>query len=332
MTLTWILGFIFLIIKLSIVLIVLLTLAAYLVWVERKLLARMQARYGPNRAWKFGLLQPLADVIKLMTKEDAVPQGADKRIFLLAPGIVGATALLIFAVIPFGKDITLLGRTVPMVVTDLNVGLLFFLALSSIGVYGVALGGWASNSKYSLLGGIRAAAQMISYEVSLGLSLVPIVMLAGSFSLVDIVNAQNRLPFILMQPVSFILFFVSAAAEIKRIPFDLPEAENELVAGYHTEYSGMRFGLFFLGEYITMIVLGGLVAIFFLGGWRGPVLPPTLWFLSKVFLTVFILIWFRGTLPRLRYDRLMNIGWKVLIPVSLLNIMATGALILMVKP
>jgi len=320
----WITGTLLLIIKLLAVLIVLLTLAAYLVWVERKLLARIQARFGPNRAWRFGLLQPLADVIKLMTKEDTVPEGADKRIFLLAPGMVGATALLIFAVIPFGP--------VPMVIADLNVGVLFFLAFSSIGVYGVVLGGWASNSKYSLLGGVRAAAQMISYEVSLGLSLVPIVMLAGSFSLVDIVNAQSRLPFILMQPVSFILFFVSAAAEIKRIPFDFPEAENELVAGYHTEYSGMRFGLFFLGEYITMIVLGGLVAIFFLGGWRGPVLPPILWFLLKVFLTVFVLIWFRGTLPRLRYDRLMSIGWKVLIPVSLLNIMATGAVILIMKP
>jgi NADH-quinone oxidoreductase subunit H len=283
----------------------------------------MQARYGPNRAWRFGLLQPLADVIKLMTKEDTLPEGADKRIFLLAPGIVGVTALIIFAVIPFGPG--------SMVIVDLNIGVLFFLALSSIGVYGVTLGGWASNSKYSLLGGIRAAAQMISYEISLGLSLVPIVMLAGSFSLVDIVNAQDRLPFILKQPISFILFFISAVAEIKRIPFDLPEAENELVAGYHTEYSGMRFGLFFLGEYITMIVLGGLVAIFFLGGWQGPVLPPFLWFLLKVFLTIFILIWFRGTLPRLRYDRLMDIGWKVLIPVSLLNIMVTGAVILSIK-
>jgi NADH-quinone oxidoreductase subunit H len=328
---TQIVGFLLLIIKLLVVLIVLLTLAAYLVWVERKLLARLQARYGPNRAWRFGLLQPLADVIKLITKEDTVPAGASKTIFLLAPAVVGATALLIFAVIPFGKDITIQGRPVPMVVTDLNVGLLFFLALSSLGVYGVALGGWASNSKYSLLGGIRGAAQMISYEISLGLSLVPVVMLAGSFSLVDIVNAQTRLPFLLLQPLSFILFFVSAAAEIKRIPFDLPEAENELVAGYHTEYSGMRFGLFFLGEYITMIVMGGLVAIFFLGGWRGPIFPPIVWFLLKVFLTVFILIWFRGTLPRLRYDRLMGLGWKVLIPVSLLNIMATGAVILMVR-
>jgi NADH-quinone oxidoreductase subunit H len=328
---TWIIGLILLVIKLGVVLIVLLTAAAYLVWVERKLLGRMQARFGPNRAWRYGLLQPLADLIKLITKEDTVPEGASKMIFLLSPGVVAATALLIFSVIPFGKDLTIMGRTIPMVITDLNVGLLFVIALSSLGVYGVALGGWASSSKYSLLGGIRGAAQMISYEVSLGLSLVPIVMLAGSFSLVDIVNAQDRIPFILIQPISFILFFVSTAAEIKRIPFDLPEAENELVAGYHTEYSGMRFGLFFLGEYITMIVLGGLVAVFFLGGWRGPILPPFLWFLLKVWGIVFILIWFRGTLPRLRYDRLMSLGWKVLIPISLLNIMATGAVILIVK-
>jgi NADH-quinone oxidoreductase subunit H len=328
---TWIIGLILLVIKLGVVLIVLLTAAAYLVWVERKLLGRMQARFGPNRAWRYGLLQPLADLIKLITKEDTVPEGASKMIFLLSPGVVAATALLIFSVIPFGKDLTIMGRTIPMVITDLNVGLLFVIALSSLGVYGVALGGWASSSKYSLLGGIRGAAQMISYEISLGLSLVPIVMLAGSFSLVDIVNAQDRIPFILIQPISFILFFVSTAAEIKRIPFDLPEAENELVAGYHTEYSGMRFGLFFLGEYITMIVLGGLVAVFFLGGWRGPILPPFLWFLLKVWGIVFILIWFRGTLPRLRYDRLMSLGWKVLIPISLLNIMATGAVILIVK-
>jgi NADH-quinone oxidoreductase subunit H len=218
-----------------------------------------------------------------------------------------------------------------MVITDLNVGLLFAIALSSLGVYGVALGGWASNSKYSLLGGIRGAAQMISYELSLGLSLVPIVMLAGSFSLVDIVNAQTHYPFILVQPISFLIFFISAVAEIKRIPFDLPEAENELVAGYHTEYSGMRFGLFFLGEYITLIVLGGLVAAFFLGGWRGPLLPPLVWFILKVLAIVFVMIWMRGTLPRLRYDQLMSLGWKVFIPVALLNIMATGAVILMIE-
>ena len=325
---TWILGFIFLIIKLSIILVVLLTAASYLVWVERKLLGRMQARYGPNRAGLFGLLQPLVDLVKLVTKEDTVPEGASKVIFLLAPGVVAIMALLIFAVIPFGRGITVSGRSIPFVITDLNIGLLYFLALSSISVYGIALGGWASNSKYSLIGGIRGAAQMISYEVSLGLSLVPVVMLARSFSLVEITNAQSARPFILVQPISFLLFFIAALAEIKRIPFDLPEAENELGAGYHTEYSGMRFGLFFLGEYITMIILGSMVAVFFLGGWHGPFLPPIIWFLIKVWIIVFILIWFRATFPRIRYDQLMNVGWKVLIPIALLNIIATGALIL----
>lgn len=324
----WTLGFIFLIIKMSVILLILLTAASYLVWVERKLLGRMQARFGPNRAGLFGLLQPLADLIKLVTKEDAVPGGANRVIFRLAPGVVGLMALLIFAVIPFGGEITLWGRPVPLVITDLHVGVLFVLALSSISVYGIALGGWASNSKYSLIGGIRGAAQMISYEVPLGLSLVPVVMLARSFSLVEITDAQSRYPFILIQPVSFILFFVAALAEIKRIPFDLPEGENELGAGYHTEYSGMRFGLFFLGEYIMMIVLGSLVTVFFLGGWHGPLLPPIIWFVLKVGIVVFVLIWFRATFPRVRYDRLMNTGWKVLIPVALINILLTGAAVL----
>jgi NADH-quinone oxidoreductase subunit H len=326
---TWIAGLILLVIKLGVVLVVMLLVAAYFVWFERKLIGRLQVRYGPNRAGRFGLFQPLADLIKLATKEDTVPGSADKTIFLLAPAVVATTAMLIFAVIPFGKGFMFRGMPIPMLIADLNVALLFVIALSSLGVYGVALGGWASHSKYSLLGGIRGAAQMISYELSLGLSLVPIVMLARSFSLADIVNAQARYPFILAQPVSFLIFFVSAVAEIKRIPFDLPEAENELVAGYHTEYSGMRFGLFFLGEYITLIVLGGLVAAFFLGGWRGPFLPPLVWFIVKVLAVVFVMIWMRGTLPRLRYDQLMSLGWKVLIPVALLNIMATGAVILM---
>jgi NADH-quinone oxidoreductase subunit H len=328
MLLEWILGIIFLVVKLSIVLIALLVLAAYLVWVERKLLGRMQARYGPNRAFRFGLLQPLADLVKLVTKEDTIPGEASKTIFLLAPAVVGLTTLLIFAVIPFGNKIILWGRPVPLVITDLNIGILFIIALSAISVYGVALGGWASNSKYSLLGGIRGAAQMISYELPLGLSLIPIVMLARSFSLVEITRAQSAYPFILVQPVSFIIFFIAAVAEIKRIPFDLPEAENELGAGYHTEYSGMRFGLFFLGEYITMIILGSLVAVFFLGGWQGPLIPPILWYLIKVGIIIFILIWLRATFPRFRYDQLMNIGWKVLIPIALLNIIATGAVIL----
>lgn len=322
---SWIIGFILLFIKLMIVLGFLLLAAGWMVWVERKLLGRFQVRFGPNRAGRFGVFQPVADIIKMVTKEDVVPEGADRFIFLFAPAIPAITTLLLFAVVPFGEGFTFRGRLIPMVVTDFNVGVLYLFALLSLGVYGVALGGWASNSKYSLLGGIRGVAQMISYEVPLVLSVVPVIMLSGSFSLADIVNAQARYPFIVVQPVSFILFFISAAAEIKRIPFDLPEAENELVAGYHTEYSGMRFGLYFLGEYISLIVLGSLVAVFFWGGWHGPFLPPLIWFMIKVGIVIFFLIWMRGTLPRLRYDQLMRLSWKVLIPMALLNIVVSGA-------
>ena len=326
--LTWIAGFIILIAKLSIVLLVLLMLAAYLVWLERKFLARLQIRYGPNRAGKFGLLQPIADTIKMLTKEDIVPAAADRFIFLLAPAVVATTALMMFAVVPFGSSLTLFGKKIPLVIADLNVGLLYVFALSSLGVYGVAMGGWASNSKYSLLGGIRGAAQMISYELALGLSLIPIVMLADSFSIVEIVKAQEKYPFILVQPFAFVIFMISAMAESKRIPFDLPEAENELGAGYHTEYSGIRFGLFFLGEYVHLQVLGALVAVLFLGGWRGPFLPAPVWLLIKIIFVALVMIWVRGTLPRLRYDQLMALGWKVLIPAALLNIMVTGAILL----
>jgi NADH-quinone oxidoreductase subunit H len=327
----WIIGLIILLVKLSLVLVGLLLLAAYLVFAERKLLARLQIRLGPNRAGPFGLMQPLADAVKLLTKEDVVPNKADRLIFLFAPAVVAATALLIFAVVPFGQGWTIGNHQIPLVVADLNVGLLYVLALSSIGVYGVALGGWSSNSKYALLGGIRGAAQMISYELSLGLALVPVVMLAGSFSMVKIVAAQSQYPFLLVQPLAFFIFFVSAVAETKRIPFDLPEAENELVSGYHTEYSGMRFGLFFLGEYVTMVVLGSLVAVFFLGGWQGPLLPPLVWFFLKVLAVVFFMIWMRGTLPRLRYDQLMHLGWKLLVPLALLNIVVTGGVMLLLR-
>lgn len=330
MTTAWIIGFIVLLIKIGIVLVVLLLLAAYLSYFERKFLAWLQIRLGPNRAGPFGLLQPIADAIKLLVKEDIVPSKADRLIFLYAPAVVAGTALLIFAVVPFGQGIAIDGHPIPMVISDLNVGLLYILALSSVGVYGVALGGWASNSKYSLLGGIRGAAQMISYELSLALALVPVVMLAGSFSMVDIVTAQSRYPYILVQPLAFIIFFISAVAETKRIPFDIPEAENELVAGYHTEYSGMRFGLYFLGEYVTMVVLGALVAVFFLGGWRGPLLPPLAWFCLKVSAVIVFMIWMRGTLPRLRYDQLMHLGWKLLIPLALVNIVVTGGVMLLV--
>jgi len=325
---TWLLGFIVLLIKIGVMLGVLLLAASYLVWLERKLLARLQIRLGPNRAGIFGLLQPIADAVKLLTKEDIIPAQADAFIFQLAPAVVAMTALLMFAVVPVGPDIEIFGHPVPMVITDLNVGLLYVFALSSLGVYGVALGGWSSNSKFALLGGIRGAAQMISYELALGLSLVPVVMLTGSFSLTAIVDAQARLPFIVLQPVSFLIFIISAMAESKRIPFDLPEAENELGAGFHTEYSGMRFGLFFLGEYVHIQVLGALIAVFFLGGWHGPYLPPPVWLLIKIFVVALIMIWIRGTLPRLRYDQLMALGWKVLIPAALINIVVTGAVML----
>ncbi len=320
----WLLGLIVLLAKCAVILGILLLAASYLVWLERKLLARFQIRLGPNRAGIFGLLQPIADAVKLLTKEDLIPAEGDSFIFQLAPAVVAFTALMMFAVVPVGPEIELFGHPVPMVITDLNVGLLFVFALSSLGVYGVALGGWASNSKFALLGGIRGAAQMISYELALGLSLVPVVMLAGSFSLTEIVDAQARIPFIVLQPVSFVIFVISAMAESKRIPFDLPEAENELGAGFHTEYSGMRFGLFFLGEYVHIQVLGAMVAVFFLGGWHGPWLPPVVWLLIKIFAVALIMIWVRGTLPRLRYDQLMALGWKVLIPVSLANIVFTG--------
>ncbi len=327
----WILGFIVLLIKLAVVLVFLLGFAANMVLVERKLLGRLQIRYGPNRVGPFGLLQPVADGLKLLLKEDIVPRGADRIIFLLAPAVVAMVPLVIAAVVPFSSDLTIGDTRIPMVITDLNIGALFVLAITSISVYGVALGGWASNSKYSLLGAIRGAAQLISYELALGLSLIPVIMLAGSFSLVDIVNAQARYPFIIVQPVSFLIFLAASMAESNRLPFDLPEAENELVAGFHAEYSGMRFALYFLGEYLSMIVLGALVAVFFLGGWRGPVLPPFIWFLIKMFIIPIFFIWTRGTLPRVRYDQLMQIGWKFLLPLSLVNIIVTGAVALAVR-
>ena len=310
--------------KLGLVFIVILTLAAYLVLAERRILAWIQDRKGPNRVGPLGLLQPLADLIKLLTKEDVIPAAADRWLFFLAPAMAAIPAIMIFAVIPFGAPVTIAGHEVQLLVADLNVGLLFFLALSSIAVYGVAIGGWASNSKYALLGGIRGLAQLISYELSMGLALVPVVMLAHSFSLTEIVNAQRAVPFIVYQPLAFVIFLISIIAECRRIPFDIPEAEGELVAGFHTEYSGMRFGLFFVGEYINIIVLGGLAATFFLGGWHGPFLPPVIWFTIKTLFLAFFFIWIRGTLPRLRYDQLMHLGWKVLTPLALVNILITG--------
>jgi len=310
--------------KIGLILIVILTLAAYLVFAERRLLAWIQDRKGPNRVGPFGLLQPLADLIKLLTKEDFRPVAGDKWLFYLAPAMAAIPAIVTFAIVPVGAPVRLFGAAVDLQVADLSVGLLLFLALSSIAVYGVALGGWASNSKYALLGSIRGLAQLISYELSMGLSLVPVVMLARSFKLSAIVDAQAGVWFIIYQPLAFLIFLLSILAECKRIPFDLPEAEGELVAGFHTEYSGMRFGLFFVGEYINIIVLGGLASTFFLGGWHGPLLPPVVWFTLKTLSFAFLFIWLRGTLPRLRYDQLMHFGWKLLTPLALVNILVTA--------
>ena len=314
--------------KLVLIFAIIMGVAAYLGLAERRLLGWIQDRKGPNRVGYQGTLQPIADFIKLLTKEDFVPAAADRWLFYFAPVIAAIPALMTFAVVPFGAPLTIMGRPFPLQMADVNVGILVFLALSSIAVYGVAIGGWASNSKYALLGSLRGLAQLISYELSMGLSLVPVVMLARSLRLSDIVNAQADLWFIVCQPLAFVIFLISIIAECKRVPFDLPEAEAELVAGFHTEYSGMRFALFMLGEYINIFLLGGLATTFFLGGWHGPWLPPMVWFFVKTMLFVFFFIWVRGTMPRLRYDQLMYFGWKVLTPLSLLNILLTGWLLM----
>lgn len=315
-------------VKLVLVFAVVLSMAAYLVLAERKILARMQLRYGPNRAGPGGMIQPLADLIKLLTKEDFIPASADRWLFLIAPGISALTALLTFAVIPFGPTLELFGQQLPLVVCDLNIGLLYFLGLSSLAGYGLTLGGWASNSKYSLIGAIRGLSQLISYELAMGLSIVPVVMLAKSFSLTEIVIAQQHIPFALLNPPAFVIFLICIFAESKRVPFDLPEAENELVGGFHTEYSGMRFGLFFVGEYINLVILSSILTVLFLGGWYGPWLDGFHWFMLKVLAICFLFIWVRGSLPRLRYDQLMNFGWKVLLPLALLNVLVTAAILL----
>jgi NADH-quinone oxidoreductase subunit H len=301
------------------VLIVTLTIAAGLIWLERRLLALWQDRYGPNRVGPFGLLQVLADMVKVFTKEDWVPPFADKPVFIIAPAIIVVSITTAFAVIPFAPGIE---------VVDLNIGLLFFLAMSSLGVYSVAFAGWSSASKYSLLGGLRAAAQMLSYEVFMGLSLMGVVMLAGSFNLEEIVRAQKDMWFCIPQFLGFVVFFVAGIAETHRLPFDLPEAESELVAGFHSEYSGMKFGMFFVGEYLGITLISALIVTLFFGGWMGPVLPPIVWFTLKTlfFIAVFILL--RASLPRPRYDQLMAYGWKVMLPTALLNLLVTGGIIL----
>ncbi len=313
-------------VKIVVILSVVLGVVSYLVWAERKLCGRMQGRFGPNRVGIFGLLQPIADVIKLLFKEEFVPGTASKVVYSVAPGLAIVPALVTFSIVPFGPGLN---------VTDINVGLLLFLAMSSIGVYAVTLGGWASNNKYALIGGLRSSAQMISYELAMGISTIGVLLLAGSLSMVDIVRAQQHAWFVLYQPVGFLLFMITALAETNRTPFDLPEAEAELVAGFHTEYSSMKFGLFFLGEYSNIITICSIAVTLFLGGWNGPWLPDSLkflWFFAKLAVLVFFFIWARWTLPRYRYDQLMSIGWKVLIPVSLANVLITSVVLYMGGP
>lgn len=318
------------IVKVVILLLVLLTGFAYLTLFERRVLAGLQSRVGPNRVGPGGWLQPAADGLKLLFKEDIIPAKADKLLYMLAPVVVVITALMAVAVVPFGPTLTLFGRTIPLYVADINIGALFFLGVGSLSVYGVVLAGWASNNKYALIGGLRASSQMISYELAMGLAVLGVVMLSGSLSMVDIVNAQaGGRWFILLQPLGFMIFAITMVAETKRAPFDLPEAEQELVAGFHTEYSGMKFAMFYLGEYISMIIISAVAATLYLGGWRGPfveqlpILGPVYLFL-KIMVFLFIFVWLRASFPRLRYDRLMTVGWKILLPLALLNLAITA--------
>lgn len=330
--------------KIIVIFIAMLLGVAYLTWLERKVLGHMQIRYGPMRTGWHGLLQPIADGIKLVFKEDIVVDNANKVIYTIAPFIVAVCAFASFAVVPFGYELTLFGRTIPLRIADVNIGILYIFALSSLSVYGVTLAGWASNNKYALMGGLRGAAQMVSYELSAGLSIIGVLMLTGSLSPVEIVKAQSDVWFFVKQPLGFILFLICGIAECNRTPFDLPEAESELVAGFHVEYSSMKFALFFLAEYAHMIVMGALITTLFLGGWHLPFIDVTAFhptgitgqlllallpiavFVAKVFCCLFFFIWLRATYPRLRYDQLMTFGWKVLFPLALFNIVLTAVL------
>jgi NADH-quinone oxidoreductase subunit H len=301
---------------------------AYATWLERKLLGRMQLRYGPNRAGPFGLLQPIADLVKLIRKESFFPASATDVLYIAAPAVAGATALAAFAVIPFGGVWHVGGYDITGRVADVSIGLVLLFALGAIGIYAFLVGGWASESKYSLLGSMRTAAQLVSYEVSLALSVLGVVIMAQSLSLVDIaVEQQETIWYAGPQFVGLVIFLIAGVAETNRPPFDLPEAETELVAGYHTEYSGMRFGLFSTAEYINMITLSGLAVTLFFGGWGGPFLPGPLWFVIKLVGLIFVFMWLRATLPRLRYDQLMRFGWKVLLPVATINAVLTAVLV-----
>jgi NADH-quinone oxidoreductase subunit H len=336
------------VIKLVVILTALLLVVAYLTLLERKVLGYMQVRLGPNRVGPKGLLQPFADVFKLFVKEDLVPARAERFVFTLAPILIFVPSFLVWAVIPFGESFTVAGVTVEPFIADLNIGVLFVLAISSIGVYGIILGGWASNNKFSLMGGLRSAAQLVSYEVPLGFAVVSVLLLAGTLSLVGIVESQRAAGLWWFVPgiLGFGIYFVCGVAETNRNPFDLPEAEAELVAGFHTEYSGMKFALFYLAEYMNMLLVSSLAVILFFGGWLPPFpnllsglwqspalgwIPPVVWYFAKVMAFIIVYMWFRGTFPRYRFDQLMAIGWKWLLPLSLANVLLVGVGVLLFR-
>lgn len=323
------------VIKSALILVFLLAGFAYLTLFERRVLARMQVRIGPNRAGPWGLLQPVADGLKLIFKEELIPDKADKLIFVLAPIITVVPALIVLAVLPFGPAVSIGGREIHLgLADDLNVGALYILAVASIAVYGITLAGWSSNNKYALMGGLRSAAQMVSYELALGLSFLGPILLANSMSMRDIVEAQAGWWFVLVQPIGFVIFLIATVAEVNRAPFDMPEAEQELTAGYHVEYSGMKFALLFMAEYDKMIAVSAIGAALFLGGYWGPFVQQVPWLgpvylLLKVLAILFLMIWLRATLPRFRYDRLMAFGWKVMLPLALVNVVATAVLVVL---
>jgi NADH-quinone oxidoreductase subunit H len=323
------------IVKAVVILLFCVTGFAYLTFYERRALARIQVRIGPNRAGPSGWFQPVADGIKLIFKEELIPGQAYKTVFILAPMITVFPALVILAVIPWGANITVFGRQIPLYLTDINVGVLYLVAIASISVYGIVLAGWSSNNKYAMMGGLRSSAQMISYELALGLALIGPILIAGTMSLMDIVEAQDPIWFIVYQPIGAIIFFVASVAEVNRAPFDMPEAEQELTAGYHAEYSGMKFALFFMAEYVKMIAISAIGATLFLGGFRGPfidqvpILGPFYLFF-KIMVLLFLLIWLRATMPRLRYDRLMAFGWKILLPLALANVFLTAVVLVLI--
>jgi NADH-quinone oxidoreductase subunit H len=318
------------VIRSLVIIVALLTGMAYMTWFERRVISRMQVRIGPNRVGPTGLLQPVADALKLFFKEDVRPAMADRLLYPLAPGISLVAALAAFAVIPIGPPITIGGRSIALIVQDTPVALLYLIGISSLGVYGIVLGGWSSGSKYSLLGALRGGAQVVSYELALGLALVGVVLVSGTLSIGQIVEQQARsVPFVILQPLGFLLYFTAAIAETNRAPFDLPEAEQELVAGYHTEYSGFRFALYYIAEYVNVLTVSAIASTLFFGGWTGPfnLLPGPWWLLIKMVVFAFAFVWLRATLPRLRYDQLMQLSWGILLPLGLLNVIVTAVLV-----